>query len=64
MSPIGVCINPPPPTMASTKPAAKAAIQSKIMVVVAKMMCLSYFKKTGSDAFYNGRTKTLVFHFI
>ena len=34
IKPAGVCINPPPPTMASTKPAKKAMMQSKIIVTV------------------------------
>ena len=28
----GVCINPPPPTIASTNPAKKAAIQSRMII--------------------------------
>jgi hypothetical protein len=34
IKPAGVCINPPPPTMASTSPAKKAMKQSMIMVEV------------------------------
>jgi len=34
INPAGVCINPPPPTIASTKPAKKAIKQSMIIVEV------------------------------
>jgi hypothetical protein len=34
INPAGVCIKPPPPTMASIKPAAKAAIQSNMIIYV------------------------------